>query len=198
MSRPLGKKLAERFGEEIRFFKGWMHGPKAVGSILPTSSITAKRMASVVNPHSGLPVLELGPGTGVITRAILNRGVAPADLYSVEYSADFAQHLREDFPGVNIIEGDAFNLDTTLGARREQKFDSVISAVPLLNFPVSDRIAIIEDLLRRIPHGRPIVQITYGPLSPVPAGRGNYKIEHLDFIIRNVPPARLWVYRRVD
>ncbi|MDQ9592448.1 hypothetical protein RF080_13990, partial [Serratia marcescens] len=73
-TRPLGKKLAEKFGEEIRFFKGWMHGPKAVGSILPTSSITARRMASVVNPHSGLPVLELGPGTGVITRAILNRG----------------------------------------------------------------------------------------------------------------------------
>lgn len=195
MTRPLGKKLAERFGEEIRFFKGWMHGPKAVGSILPTSSITARRMASVVNPHSGLPVLELGPGTGVITKAILGRGVAPENLYCVEYSADFAEHLREDFPGVNIIEGDAFNLEKTLGAHKNQMFDSVVSAVPLLNFPVGDRVKVIEDLLRRVPRGRPIVQITYGPMSPVPAGRGNYKIEHLDFIIRNVPPARLWIYR---
>jgi phosphatidylethanolamine/phosphatidyl-N-methylethanolamine N-methyltransferase len=198
MTRPLGKKLAEKFDEEIRFFKGWMHGPKAVGSILPTSSITARRMASVVNPQSGLPVLELGPGTGVITKAILQRGVAPSDLYCVEYSSEFAEHLREDFPGVNIVEGDAFDLDTTLGEQRGQKFDSVVSAVPLLNFPVNDRVKIIEDLLRRIPHGRPVVQITYGPMSPVPAGRGNYKIEHLDFIIRNVPPARLWVYRRAD
>ncbi|MCO4317245.1 class I SAM-dependent methyltransferase [Phyllobacterium sp. 21LDTY02-6] len=198
MTRPLGKKLAEKFDEEIRFFKGWMHGPKAVGSILPTSSVTARRMASVVNPQSGLPVLELGPGTGVITKAILQRGVAPSDLYCVEYSSEFAEHLREDFPGVNIVEGDAFDLDTTLGEQRGQKFDSVVSAVPLLNFPVNDRVKIIEDLLRRIPHGRPVVQITYGPMSPVPAGRGNYKIEHLDFIIRNVPPARLWVYRRAD
>ncbi len=196
MTRPLGKKLAEKFGEEIRFFKGWMHGPKAVGSILPTSSITARRMASVVNPHSGLPVLELGPGTGVITRAILNRGVTPDNLFCVEYSSDFAAHLRADFPGVNIIEGDAFNLDKTLGGHKDRMFDSVVSAVPLLNFPVGDRVKIIEDLLRRVPHGRPIVQITYGPMSPVPAGRGNYKIEHLDFIIRNVPPARLWIYRR--
>ncbi|MGH9915769.1 MAG: phospholipid N-methyltransferase PmtA, partial [Pyrinomonadaceae bacterium] len=148
-----------------------------------------------VNPHSGLPVLELGPGTGVITRAILNRGVTPENLFCVEYSADFAEHLREDFPGVNIIEGDAFNLDKTLGEHKGQMFDSVVSAVPLLNFPVGDRVKIIEDLLRRVPHGRPIVQITYGPMSPVPAGRGNYKIEHLDFIIRNVPPARLWIYR---
>lgn len=198
MSRPLGKKLAEKFGEEIRFFKGWMHGPKAVGSILPTSSITARRMASVVNPHSGLPVLELGPGTGVITKAILKHGVAPADLYCVEYSSDFAEHLRENFPGVNIIEGDAFNLDATLGDKRGQQFDFVVSAVPLLNFPVGERINIIEDLLSRIPHGRPVVQICYGPMSPVPAGRGNYKIEHLDFVLRNVPPARLWVYRRAD
>ncbi len=198
MSRP-GKETGRKIRRGNPFLQGVESWPeKAVGSILPTSSITARRMASVVNPHSGLPVLELGPGTGVITRAILNRGVAPSDLYSVEYSPDFAEHLREDFPGVNIIEGDAFNLDMTLGDKRDQKFDSVVSAVPLLNFPVGDRVKIIEDLLRRIPHGRPIVQITYGPMSPVPAGRGNYKIEHLDFIIRNVPPARLWVYRRVD
>ena len=97
---------------------------------------------------------------------------------------------------MNIIEGDAFNLDKTLGDHKDRMFDSVVSAVPLLNFPVGDRVKIIEDLLRRVPHGRPIVQITYGPMSPVPAGRGNYKIEHLDFIIRNVPPARLWIYRR--
>jgi phosphatidylethanolamine/phosphatidyl-N-methylethanolamine N-methyltransferase len=195
-SRSLRKALAEKFDDELKFFKGWIDKPKAVGSIVPTSSITARRMASVVNPCSGLPVLELGPGTGVITRAILALGVKPENLYSIEYSENFVRHLEAQFPGVNIIHGDAFDLDATLGDRRGMVFDSVVSGVPLLNFPVARRIRYIEDLLGRIPPGRPIMQLTYGPLSPVPPRRGNYTVEHFDFVLRNIPPTQLWVYRR--
>ena len=124
----LRKALAEKFDDELRFFKGWIDKPKAVGSIIPTSSITARRMASVIDIGSGLPVLEIGPGTGVITRAILARGVAPKNLYAVEYSPDFVRHLRRNFPGVNVIEGDAFDLDSTLGEDAPRRFDSVISS----------------------------------------------------------------------
>ncbi|MBC2884014.1 methyltransferase domain-containing protein [Ochrobactrum sp. CM-21-5] len=195
MAGQLGRKLAAKFDEEIRFFKGWIDGPKAVGAILPTSSITARRMASVIDPHSGLPVLELGPGTGVITKAILKHGVKPSDLYSVEYSHDFVEHLKRAFPEVNILQGDAFDLDAALGQRKDQKFDCIISAVPMLNFSMEGRVRLVEDLLSRIPRGRPLMQITYGPMPPVPAGRGNYTVQHYDFVMRNVPPAQLWVYR---
>lgn len=191
----LKKVLGKKFGEEIRFFKGWIDKPRAVGSIVPTSSITARKMASVVNPNSGLPVLELGPGTGVITKAILARGVKPEDLWSVEYSADFVEHLQERFPSVNIVQGDAFDLDATL-PDSTMMFNSVISGVPLLNFPVEQRVRYIDGILDRIPIGRPIVQLTYGPLSPVPPRRGNYTVEHFDFIVRNLPPTQLWIYRR--
>ncbi|TRC99954.1 methyltransferase domain-containing protein [Mesorhizobium sp. WSM4303] len=192
----LRKALAEKFDDELKFFKGWIDKPKTVGSIVPTSSITARKMASIVNPKSGLPVLEVGPGTGVITRQILALGVKPENLYAVEYSTDFVRHLRQLYPGVNIIEGDAFNLNATLGEKRDMVFDSVVSGVPLLNFPVAQRIAYIESLLDRIPVGRPIVQLTYGPLSPIPPGRGDYTVKHFDFIFRNIPPTQLWIYRR--
>lgn len=192
----LRQSLARRFDEELRFFKGWMDKPRAVGAIVPTSGVTARKMASVVNPASGFPVLELGPGTGVITKAILQAGVKPENLWSIEYSEDFVRHLRSAYPGVNTIQGDAFDLDTTLGEKRDTVFDSVVSGVPLLNFPVERRVAYVEDLLDRLPPGRPIVQITYGPVSPVPVGRGNYSVEHFDFILRNIPPSRLWIYRR--
>jgi phosphatidylethanolamine/phosphatidyl-N-methylethanolamine N-methyltransferase len=198
MANALARKLSKRFDEEIRFFKGWMDGPKAVGSIIPTSATTARRMASIIDTGSGLPVLELGPGTGVITKAILERGTRPQDLVSVEYSEDFIAHLVKDYPGVNFIQGDAFDLDETLGKFAGETFDCVVSGIPLLNFPMPDRIAYIEDLLNRIPAGRPIVQITYGPRSPVAAGRGNYTVERLDFVVRNIPPAHLWLYRRPD
>lgn len=197
MARHHGlKALAEKFDDELKFFKGWIDKPKAVGSITPTSTIAARRMASVVDAGSGLPVLELGPGTGVVTRAILANGVKPEKLYLIEYSADFVRHLEAQFPGVNVIQGDAFNLDSTLGDRRGLTFDSVVSGLPLLNFPVAQRVRYVEDLLDRIPPGRPIMQLTYGPLSPVPPGRGNYQVERYDFVLRNIPPTQLWVYRR--
>lgn len=191
------RTITARFDEELRFFRGWMDKPRAVGAILPTSSVTARRMASLIDPSSGLPVLELGAGTGVITKAILERGVSPANLHCIEYSADFVAHLRRSYPGVNVMQGDAFDLEATLGDSRETTYDAVVSGVPLLNFPVAQRVAYVEDLLDRLPAGRPIVQLTYGPMSPVPAGRGSYTVEHFDFVVRNFPPTQLWVYRRL-
>jgi phosphatidylethanolamine/phosphatidyl-N-methylethanolamine N-methyltransferase len=191
------ERLGRKFDEEIRFFKGWMSNAKAVGAILPTSSVTARRMASVINPHSGLPVLELGPGTGVITKAILARGVKPEDLVSVEYSTQFVQHLQAKYPGVSFINGDAFNIVETLKEYRGQKFDCVISGIPLLNFPMHMRVSLIESLLDLMPAGRPVVQFSYGPVSPVTARPDSYKIEHFDFVVRNIPPAQIWHYKKL-
>ncbi|MGF0537614.1 phospholipid N-methyltransferase PmtA [Agrobacterium sp. ES01] len=196
MALGLKQRFEKKFDEEIRFFKGVMQGPKSVGAIVPTSSITAKRMASVVNPSSGLPVLELGPGTGVITKAILARGIAPEKLYSIEYSSDFYHHLLTSYPGVNFVHGDAFDLEASLGKAADQTFDAVISAVPLLSFPMQSRIALLEDLLDRMPPGRPVMQITYGPVSPIIANPDRYTIRHFDFVVRNIPPAQLWIYSR--
>lgn len=198
MSMSFAGRIVRRFDDEIRFFRSWIDAPTAIGAIMPTSSVTARSMASVINPASGRPVLELGPGTGVITRAILERGVVPADLVSIEYSRDFHARLQLDYPGVRFIRGDAFDLDMTLGDLRQTRFDCVISGIPLLNFPMARRVALIEDLLDRLPHGRPVVQFCYGPVSPVSARGASFEVVHHDFVIRNVPPARLWLYRRGD
>jgi phosphatidylethanolamine/phosphatidyl-N-methylethanolamine N-methyltransferase len=196
MAIRLKERFGKKFDEEIRFFKGMMQGPKTVGAIVPTSSVTAKRMASVIDVKSGLPVLELGPGTGVITKQILARGVPADKIVSVEYSEDFYRRLVEDYVGVNFIHGDAFDLQNILGGFTDQTFDCVISAVPMLSFPMEARIQLLEDLLSRIPEGRPVVQITYGPVSPIIAKPDRYHIEHFDFVVRNIPPAQLWIYRK--
>src|SRR5690606_26070068 len=151
MELRLKERLGRKFDEEIRFFKGWIDGPKAVGAILPTSSVTARRMASIIDTQTDLPVLELGPGTGVITKAILDHGVKASNLYSVEYSEDFTEHLLKAFPEVNILQGDVFELDKALGEKAGLQFDSIISAVPMLNFPIERRVWLVENLLSRIP-----------------------------------------------
>ena len=191
----LKQRLEQKFDEEIRFFKGWQRDKKGVGALLPTSSITARRMASVIDTSSGLPVLELGAGTGVITKAILERGVHPRNLVSLEYASHFYDLLRRRFPEVDIRNGDVFDLDTVLDERRDQAFDCVISAVPMLSFPLERRITLMRNLLSRIPRGRPVIQITHGPMSPLPAMPELYTISHFDFVVRNLPPAQLWLYR---
>jgi phosphatidylethanolamine/phosphatidyl-N-methylethanolamine N-methyltransferase len=194
--QSISRKLITKFDPEIRFFKGWLNGPKAVGTPFPTSQYTGRAMAGVIRTDSKLPVLEIGAGTGVITAAILRHGTKPEDLYSVEYSEQFIDGLRIDFPRVNFIHGDAFDLDTALGAQKDVVFDCVISAIPLLNFPMEQRIEYVENMLSRIPSGRPLVQVTYGPLSPIPSGAGAFNVRHHDFILRNIPPAQLWIYSR--
>lgn len=192
--RRIRTHLAQKFDDEIRFIKGMMATPKSVGAIMPTSARMAARMASIIRADSGLPVLELGPGTGVITKAILAAGVAPENVVSVEYSSDFVQHLRSKYPGVNFINGDAFSLAETLQSYRGQQFDCVISGIPLLNFPMAMRVKLIEDLVRLMPPGRPVVQFSYGPVSPVEPKPESYTIKHFDFIMRNIPPAQIWHY----
>ncbi len=192
----VGMVLTEKFGDEFRFFRRWVGNPKATGSIVPTGTSLAKSMASNIRLDSGLPVLELGSGTGAITSAILKYGVKPEDLYALEFSKHFLQDLHRAFPDVNIIQGDAFDLKTALADVDVKKFDAIISALPLLNFPQSKRIALIESLLDWLPPGRPVVQFSYGPLSPVLANRGSYTVEHHDWVMRNVPPARVWLYKR--
>jgi phosphatidylethanolamine/phosphatidyl-N-methylethanolamine N-methyltransferase len=153
-------------------------------------------MASLVDTASGLPVLEIGPGTGVVTRAILARGVAPENLWCVEYSPEFTRHLQAHFPDCHIVHGDAFALEKALPPPSDMLFDCVISGLPLLNFTVPQRVELIEDWLERVPFGRPVVQFTYGPRSPLPPGLGNYIAHHHTLVLRNVPPANIWTYRR--
>lgn len=192
----LKQRLGRRFEEEVQFFRCWQKDMKGVGALMPTSVHAARRMASVIRPESGLPVLELGAGTGVITNAILERGVEPRQLISIEYSRDFYQRLKRRFPEVDVRLGDVFSLDKALAERKAEQFDCVISAVPMLSFPMERRVALLEDLLARIPSGAPVIQITYGPLSPVIKMPNRYVVAHYDFVVRNIPPAQLWTYRR--
>ncbi|MEX3010888.1 phospholipid N-methyltransferase PmtA [Hoeflea sp. TYP-13] len=198
MRHHLPQHVAEQVNHKLRFFKGLVSQPKTVGAIVPTSVYMAKRMASVANPASGLPVLELGPGTGVVTKALLKRGIAPDNLIAVEYSPEFCRHLRRELPEVKLVRGDAFDLDTTLGSHSSKHFDCVISGIPLLNFSLEKRVALLEDVLNRIPRGRPFLQFSYGPVSPIPPGHGHYSVKRFGWELRNIPPAQMWMYRRAD
>jgi phosphatidylethanolamine/phosphatidyl-N-methylethanolamine N-methyltransferase len=183
------------FTDNLRFLRALLARPKQVGAVAPSSRMLARAIAHEVDPAHPGPVLELGPGTGVITQALLERGVAPEQLTAVEYDPDFAAGIAVRFPGVQVIRGDAFDLNRTLGSRHAERFAAIVSGIPLLNFPVARRCAYVETLMHRLLPGAALVQFSYGMHAPAPAPSG-HSVSCTAMIWANLPPARVWVYRK--
>jgi phosphatidylethanolamine/phosphatidyl-N-methylethanolamine N-methyltransferase len=181
--------------DQIRFLKSLAERPRMTGAVAPSGPALAKMMASHVDPKGTLPVIELGPGTGVVTKALIERGVAPSRIIAIEYSPDFCRLLGERFPGVTVLEGDAYDLDRTLGGRAP-KIANVVSSLPLVARPLEDRVRLVEAGLARTVGEGPFIQFSYtykGPVYPVPP---TFSAAPSRWILMNVPPARVWLYRR--
>lgn len=143
----MGSKAADKLAEITTFLKVWFKAPKTVGAILPTSATSGRKMVSVIDHSSCLPVLEIGPGTGAITRQILSSGTRPDNLVALEVDPTFVRTLRERFPGIRIVQGDAFDLHSTFSRHGPVTFDTIISAMPLVTHPVEKRLAFLRQAL---------------------------------------------------
>lgn len=181
--------------DEARFLKSWLENPLKTGAVAPSGKILAQRMAAVIDPRAPGPVIELGPGTGPVTQALLQRGVPPERLFLIEYSKDFARLLRERFPGVTVIEGDAYALDETLEGHVNPPFMAIVSSLPLLTRPEPQRSKLLQTAFNLMVPGGPFVQFTYMNNSPVPL-TGGFEATVSRRIWKNLPPARIWTYRR--
>ena len=192
--------LEERLGDEARFFKAWMENPKITGAVSPSGRFLARMMARYVDPQSTGPIIELGPGTGPVTAALLQRGVAPERLVLVEFDTHFCKLLARRFPHCRIVQGDAYHLSETLAGLLEEPAAAVVSSLPLLTRPDADRVDLLNDAFSLMgPEGR-FIQFTYGMVSPIPRrtkqGVSNgFNAEPSPPVWLNLPPARVWVYR---
>ena len=182
--------------DNLRFLRALIARPKNIGAVAPSSRGLARAIARQIDPACPGPVLELGPGTGVITAALLDRGIAPERLTVIEYDADFAAAIAARFHGVHVIQGDAFDLSRTLAARPAEPFAGIISGIPLLNFPVARRQAYVESLANRLVPGAPLIQFSYGMHAPV-VPPPDHSVLCAALVWANLPPARVWVYRKI-
>ncbi len=180
--------------EQARFLGRLIERPSTVGAIAPSSAALGRAMAAQI-PASDGPVLELGPGTGVVTNAILARGIAPAHLTVLEYDAQFAQLMAKRFAGIRVVQGDAFDLQGTLG--KTEPFAAIVSSLPLLNFAIERRESLMSQIFARLMPQAPFIQFSYGLSPPVPPPDGA-TVMRAAHILFNLPPARVWVYRRMD
>lgn len=185
-----------KFGDEARFIKSWIDDPRRTGSVTPSSPFLARRMASFVDPAIPGPVIEIGPGTGPVTEALIERGIDESRLILVEYSPEFCTLLRQRFPRATVVEGDAYALSATLREHLHEKAVAVVSSLPLFNKPPAMRSALAKDAFSLLQPGAPLIQFTYSVISPVPRKGSGLKAFVSDWVLRNIPPARVWVYRQ--
>lgn len=184
---------ARPIAEQWQFLRGLMASPRGVASLTPSSPALARAIAEQIDPARPGIVLELGPGTGAVTEALIAHGIAPERITAIEYDSDFVKRVRARCRGVNVIEGDAFNLDEILGSPNGSALAGIVSGIPLLNYPVPSRRALIEDLLARLQPGAALVQYSYGLTPPMPATE-RFTVERAAIVWANLPPARVWLY----
>jgi len=180
--------------EHLNFLRGLISKPRNVGAVAPSSPALARAIASHVDPSREGPVLELGPGTGVVTEALIARGVPEGQLVAIEYDKEFAELVARRFPHVRVIQGDAFEFAHTLGELARTQFAAIVSGLPLLLHPPEKRRALIESALDHLQPGAPYVQFSYG-LHAAIAPSDRYTIKRASVIWLNIPPATVWVYR---
>lgn len=192
--------LHQRIRDEARFIKAWVESPGTTGAVSPSGRFLSRTMARHVDLTIPGPVVELGPGTGPVTQALIDHGVAPERLILVEYDEKFCALLKQRYPQAQVVQGDAYNIGATLDGVLDGPVAAVVSSLPLLNRPEDDRIRLLRDSFAMLhPQGN-FVQFTYGMVSPIPRSKSesadlNFESRGSAPVWLNLPPARVFAYR---
>jgi phosphatidylethanolamine/phosphatidyl-N-methylethanolamine N-methyltransferase len=192
--RALKKPL--RLDDEVRFLRSWIEKPLHMGAVMPSGRVLARTMARYVDIKSTGPVVELGPGTGAITSALIERGVDQKRLVLVEYNPGFCALLRDRYPQAKVVQGDAYTLRDSLRNMLSAPASAVVSGLPLVTKPMLTRLKLVREAFAALAPGAPFVQFTYSVAPPIPKSLPGVSTEASERIWMNLPPARVWVYRK--
>jgi phosphatidylethanolamine/phosphatidyl-N-methylethanolamine N-methyltransferase len=193
MSARVAKKPL--LDDEVQFIRSWIEKPLRTGAVMPSSKALARTMARHVDPTSDGPVIELGPGTGPVTAALVEHGIHPSRLVLVEFNPDFCRLLRTRYPEATVVSGDAYRLRQVLKEKLQAPAAAIVSSLPLLTKPLRARLRLMTDVVGLMRRGAPFVQFTYGLVPPIPKSLAGITAEASNLIWLNLPPARVWVYR---
>ena len=181
--------------DEVRFLRNFLANPLRVAAPMPSGKRLARAIAEQIDPEPGGYVVELGPGTGAVTAAILERGVAPEQLIAVETNRDFAASLRARFPEMHVLKGDAFSFRDLIAPIVDGRpLRTIVSGIPVLNRPLSVTGPLLANAVTALKTGAPFVQFSYGADPPISPGPG-IEVRHAATVWQNLPPMHIWVYR---
>jgi phosphatidylethanolamine/phosphatidyl-N-methylethanolamine N-methyltransferase len=131
-----------------------------------------------------------------ITSALIDQGVDQKRLVLVEYNPGFCALLRDRYPHAKVVQGDAYALRESLWDVLSVPASAVVSGLPLVTKPMLTRLKLIRDAFLALAPGAPFVQFTYSVAPPIPKSLPGVSTEASERIWMNLPPARVWVYRK--
>ena len=191
-------QLLAKLNATTLFLQEWVNCPRQIGAILPSSQNLSKAMARWLPARLDGHVLELGPGTGSVTEALVKRGLPENRLVAIEKSPKMADLLRARFPRANVITGDAFELDQLLlrHARQVGKIAMVFSSLPLLNFEAETADRLARKIRALLPPEGKLIQYSYHLGNKQPKAAAHFHSVDSNVIWFNLPPARVSVYQK--
>jgi phosphatidylethanolamine/phosphatidyl-N-methylethanolamine N-methyltransferase len=175
------------------FLKRWAANPLQMGSVVPSSPALCHRVAAQVRRTADEAVLELGAGTGVISRALIASGLPPNHLFTMEIVADMANHLSQILPGSHVLTGDARNLPALLPEAWHGRISTVVCGIPLVLLPLAEQRRFI-DAIEAVAPGRGFLHYSYCVTSPLPWKKHGLVAKREAWTPLNVPPASVWRY----
>lgn len=204
MDRPMHvqlEQLASRAQGPLLFWCRTLRHPRQVCSLFPSSPFVGRAMTNIIRDRVAPHVVELGAGTGAITRQLIRAGIPPKDLTLVEIDSHLGGHLRRNFPELDVIISPAQDLGRLWTERNGPDVGAIVSTLPmrLLSKPVIR--SIMKSSFQVLVPGGLFVQFTYRNNSPVPlriAKALGLTAERKCLVLANIPPAAIWVYQRVD
>jgi phosphatidylethanolamine/phosphatidyl-N-methylethanolamine N-methyltransferase len=200
---PMRDRLAkaDRVAGNWTFFRQWLKNPLAMAALSPSSRRLAQEMIKQLPDHASR-VIELGGGTGVFTRALLEKGIAPENLLVVELNEELHRLLQDQFPGVKVVCGDARELHDIIEREsfgKEEGVDAILSGLGLLSMSRGTQRSILSAAFSVLGTSGRFIQFTYGPASPVSRElltELGLQVVRAGMAWRNVPPAAVYVYTR--
>jgi phosphatidylethanolamine/phosphatidyl-N-methylethanolamine N-methyltransferase len=186
----------------LTFFRQWLHDPVKVAAISPSGHQLAQLMVAQL-PVGCSRVIEVGAGTGVFTRALLDVGIPPSQLLVVEINPDLAALLRNRFPGVAVACADARHVDklaAQYGLIDGDRPGAVVSGLGMLLMNTDLRCEILRAAFAALDDDGRFIQFTYGPCGPVRRRERDalgLRVQRAGIAVRNVPPATVYVYQRL-
>lgn len=178
------------------FWQALLRNPRGVGAAVPSSRRLARAIAAAVRLDGDDLVVEIGAGSGVVTSALLARGVAPERLVVFERDRELARHLQRRHPTVRVISGDACHLRRILGA--DQPIGTIVSGIPLRSLPRDQALNLLRECAAALPPAGRLVQFTYAWDMPRLFAEAGFAHESRQFVAMNLPPAFVDCWKKSD
>lgn len=183
--------------ENIEFLQAFLKNPGKVGSITPSSPVLAQKMLAGLRPSDDNIVLELGVGTGAITKFLEDIVRDDRSYLGIELDRDLVRRLKRRYPGMPIVRGnamDAFEIHKRSGLG---KVGTIICCLPFVSLPneVGERILLEVDKFMQLGCTFRTFQYAHGYYFPSAIKlrefmRDRYgRSKRSPLIVKNVPPA---------